>query len=246
MLWAVPTRPRRDEVEIRGLRVGCIVGVRPDERLVEQPVDVDLSLGLDLRAAGRSGRIGATCDYDRVAEEVTAMLKFRRFRLLESAAEEVATMLLGVHRDVEEVRVSLEKPRALDGRARGARVSIQRNQGDVLRRRERTQFGEAEVLLETAEAGLYLLHIAPGRSIPPHRHAVMRELEWRVRGRLLRDGRALEGLAVVEWPRGRVHGYENPSDEVATLFCCDVPPFMAEDEIEVSDEPRARAEEGPS
>ena len=223
----------RDTVEIEGLRVGCIVGVRPDERLVEQPVDVDLRLRLDVRRAGVEGRIGATCDYDRVAEEATALLKFRRYRLLESAAEELAAMLLGVHRGVCEVRVRLGKPRALDGRARGAYVEVRRDPSDLDGRREATAFGEAEVLLETSEAGLYLLCVAPGRAIPPHRHERMRELEWRVRGDLERNGRRIEGLGVVAWPRGRVHGYRNVGEDTATLFCCDVPPFVAEDEIVV-------------
>lgn len=213
--------------------MGCVVGVRPDERLGEQPLELDLRLLLDLRRAGRSGRIGDTCDYDQVAEQVHALLKFRRYRLLEAAAEELAAMLLGVHRVVQQVEVRLEKPRALLGRARGASVKILRSADDLALREERTDFGRAQVLLETEDAGLYLLHIDPGASIPPHRHEVMRELEWRVSGDLERCGQPMTGLCPVEWPRGRIHEYRNVGGGTATLFCCDVPPFDPDDEIRV-------------
>jgi len=229
----VSFRSSLDAIEIRGLRVGCVVGVRPDERLGEQPLDLDLRLLLDLRRAGRSGRIGDTCDYDQVAEQVHALLKFRRYRLLEAAAEEIAAMLLGVHRTVLQVEVRLEKPRALLGRAQGASVKIRRRTEDLALREERTDFGRAQVLLETQDAGLYLLHIDPGASIPPHRHEVMRELEWRVAGDLERCGRPMTGLSPMEWPRGHVHGYRNLGTAPATLFCCDVPPFDPADEIRV-------------
>ena len=226
----------RDRIRIDGLRLACIVGLRPDEREQEQPVDLDVELGLDLSRAGRSGRIHETCDYDRVADEIRALLRFRRYRLIESAVEELAALLLGVHEHVRWVRIRLCKPRALDGRARGAAVEITRRAEDFPRRREDASFGRVDVLLETEEAGLYLLRLAPGAEIPRHHHQVMRELEWRVAGDVARNGRRLRGLEPVVWSKGQIHGYRNlsPTDE-AVLFCCDTPPFVPEDEIAVSD-----------
>ncbi len=223
----------RDVIEVRGLALRCVVGVRPDEREREQPVRVDLALHLDLREAGRSGRIGATCDYAVVAREVEALLRFRRYRLIESAVEETAAMLLGVHATVQSVQIRLEKPEALGARAETAAVSIQRERSDYPRRREPTHFGEAEILLETREAGLYLLHVEAGRSIPRHHHQVMRELEWLVGGELRQGGQRIEPCQPISWPRGAVHSYENTTDRRATLFCCDCPPFIPQDEIEV-------------
>ena len=80
----------RDTIELEGLCLDCVLGVNPDERDREQPVRVDLRMGLDLRAAGRSASIADTIDYDRTASEIAALLRFRRYRLLENAAEEVA------------------------------------------------------------------------------------------------------------------------------------------------------------
>jgi dihydroneopterin aldolase len=221
-----------DCIEIRGLTVDCVVGVLPHERKGEQPLSVDLALNLDTRAAGRSGKIHETCDYDAVALAVRSLLRFRRYRLIEAAAEEVAAMVLGIHDVLEGVDVRINKPRALAkyGSATAA-VRLARTRRDYPRRREDTRFGEVEVLLETRDAGLYLLHVHAGRRIPVHEHRVMRELEWLIDGELWQAGRRVELMRPIEWKRGQVHGYDNRSPQRATLFCCDTPPFIPQDEI---------------
>ncbi len=42
-----------------------------------------------------------------------------------------------------------------------------------------------------------------------------------------------ETILVTGASRGAVHGYENTTDRRATSFCCDCPPFIPQDEIEV-------------
>lgn len=221
----------RDRIHVHELRVDCIVGVYPHERTQVQPLVVDLELGLDTAGAAYSGRIALTCDYARVAGEVATLLAFRKYQLLEMAAEELAAMLFGAHRVLDTVRVRLTKPRALEGRARTAGIEIARTRADFVPSRERSEFGEVEILYQTREAGLYLLHVESGREIPAHYHERMHELEWLVEGELERDGEHLRGFAPVEWPRGRVHRYVNVGAQRATLFCCDMPPFMPADEI---------------
>lgn len=222
-----------DTIELQGLALECVLGVYPDERHREQPVRVDLEMELDLRAAGESASIHDTIDYDRATHEIGALLRFRRYRLLENAAHEVAAMLFGVHPLLQRLRLRLAKPQALAGRAEAAAVRIERERSDYAPRRETSSFGEVDVLLETREAGLYLLHVAPGREIPTHHHQVMRELEWLVRGTLHQDGEVVPPARPVEWEHGTIHHYLNPSDREATLFCCDCPPFIPTDEIVV-------------
>ncbi|MBX3181134.1 MAG: dihydroneopterin aldolase [Polyangiaceae bacterium] len=221
----------RDFIRVRGISLACVVGVRQRERREPQPLLVDLELGLDLRVAGRSGRIRDTVDYDRLTEQVQTLLQFRRYRLLENAAEEVAAMLFGVQPALQALRLTLIKPLALAGRAQQAEVHVERCRADFPRGEETARFGRVEVLLETREAGLYLLHIAPRGEISSHYHQRMRELEWRVSGSLARDGERLTGLSSVVWPKGQVHHYQNLGDDWATLFCCDTPPFIPEDEV---------------
>ncbi|HEY3497860.1 MAG TPA: dihydroneopterin aldolase, partial [Polyangiaceae bacterium] len=115
-----------DTIRISGLELDCIVGVRPAERRRRQRVRLSIALELDTSRAGLSERIAHTVDYSVVADQVTELLCFREYRLVETATEEIAAMLLGVHPSAERVSVTLEKPEALRGRAAHGSVSIER------------------------------------------------------------------------------------------------------------------------
>jgi dihydroneopterin aldolase len=239
----------RDAIRIRDLELVCTIGVNPDERDREQTLVVAAELRLDLTRAGTSCHIGETCDYARVAGEIAALLAFRRYRLLESAAHELAAMLLACHPQVEEVRLELDKPEALRGRlrkykgrvpravqARGqgfgagvvAGVTALRRQADFPRRVAPTEFGSVEVVLETQESGLFLLHVRPGGVVAPHVQLTAGPkraagIEWPVRGELVRGGVREAGFDPWIWPPGQVREIANAGAAVATLFCCDQP-----------------------
>ncbi len=214
-----------DLVRIRGLEIDCVVGVRPQEREREQRVHLDLALGMDLSQAGRTGRIALTCDYDVTADEVIAVLKFRRFQLIEMATEELAAMLLGVHPTAEFVDIRLDKPAALDGRARAASVEVRRTPGAFPRSAKKTPYGQIETLLETRDAGLYLFKIEPGREMKPDPAPGTELLEWLIAGELNRDGVTVERHcpAVVGADRPT---YVSAGRESALLFRCICPPGL--------------------
>lgn len=119
-----------DEIRIHGLSLECIVGINDHEREREQPLRVDLTMGLDTREAARTGKITRTVHYGDVAQQVAALLRFRRYRLLEGAAEEIAWMLLNVHPRLQWVKISVEKPKALEGLAAAASLTVTRSRGD--------------------------------------------------------------------------------------------------------------------
>jgi dihydroneopterin aldolase len=215
-----------DRIRIKGLELDCIVGVRPLEREREQRVHLDIAMDIDLSAAGRTGRIALTCDYAQIAEEIIAMLRFRRYHLIEMATEEIAAMLLGVHSDLLAVEIALDKPAALDGRARAASVEI---------RRDRSQYSpfplsesddQTLVILETRDAGLYLFRVAPGAPLPPTVGRGRRELEWVQSGQLLSSG-AMLGLHEPRVREGHLTApvLMNRSTETAVLFRCVCPPL---------------------
>lgn len=226
-------RVPRDTICIDDLRVECVIGVYPSERTQTQPISLNLKLYGDLSPAGFSGSLSDSCDYDRLADEIAHLLRFRQYELLEMAAEEVSAMIFGLHPWVQELWLKIAKPKALGGRAARAAVQMRRRASDYPRGFEKSSFGTVDVLFESKGAGLYLLNVEPGQEIAPHYHNRMQELEWLVRGELLRDGKAICAPSVVIWPQGQVHHYRNESAELATLFCCDKPPFIPEDEIEV-------------
>ncbi|HVJ21768.1 MAG TPA: dihydroneopterin aldolase [Polyangiaceae bacterium] len=204
-----------DSIRITGLELSCIVGVRPAERRKPQRIRIDLTLGLDLSEAGRTGRISHTVDYSVVAEQIGHLLHFREYRLIEMASEELTVMLLGVYPAVERVTVQLEKPEALRGYAACAAVSITRERS--ARRRVAREFGEEEPLLDTEEAALSLLHVDAGKKLS-RADGTDQHLEWLVQGHLHASGRSLRHHD----PRDLAgHGeLSNPGPERATLFSC--------------------------
>lgn len=210
-----------DLIRIRGLEIDCIVGVRPLEREREQRVHIELALGLDLSKAGRTGRIGLTCDYDEIATEVIAMLRFRHYHLIEMATEEVSAMLIATHPALELVEIRLDKPKALDGRARAASVEIQRNRAAFPTSVTPTDFGATELYLRTRDAELFLLRIAPGRAMPADPNAGTRTLEWVVSGDLFSGGTSVAlHVPVIRESEDEPPPYENRGHTEAVLFRC--------------------------
>lgn len=153
-----------DSIEIRGLSCRCIIGIRARERRMLQRVTLDLELGVELERAGKSGRIAHTVDYSRASTELIALLQFRRYSLLEVAAEECAGWLFASYAAVRSVKLRIAKPQALAGQAESGGVRITRDRSPTATRHV-APFGFVETQLETSEATVSVVGIDPGRSL---------------------------------------------------------------------------------
>jgi dihydroneopterin aldolase/D-erythro-7,8-dihydroneopterin triphosphate epimerase len=115
-----------DRIQIRNLRLRCIIGVYPRERTEPQEVRINITLHLDLRRPGMTDEIADTVDYKalkkRIAEQVTAS----QFQLIEALAASIAGTCLEDQR-VRRVDVSVDKPGALT-LAESVAVEITRRQ----------------------------------------------------------------------------------------------------------------------
>ncbi|HEX4337155.1 MAG TPA: dihydroneopterin aldolase [Polyangiaceae bacterium] len=212
-----------DLIRIRGLEMDCIVGINPHERERNQRVHLDVAFGLDLSPAGRTGRIALTCNYDEIATEIIAVLKFRRFHLIEMATEELAAMLLGMYTALVFVEIRLDKPAALDGRARAASVEIHRAREAFPTEKRTTPSGYVELLLETRDASLTRVGIAPGKELVSTLPEGGRVLEWLAEGDVSRNGRVLVPHSpLASGPETAT--YRNTGSEPAVLFRCICPP----------------------
>ncbi|MFG1707433.1 dihydroneopterin aldolase [Nonomuraea sp. M3C6] len=101
-----------DEIEIIGLRLRCIIGVKEDERRDRSDVVIDLVIGVDLRPTGRSDDLAGGLDYRAAAKSVIALVEGSAFRTVEALAESVAqAVVIGHHAPTVCVRV--HKPGAL-------------------------------------------------------------------------------------------------------------------------------------
>ena len=99
-----------DRIEINALRVMTLVGVLAHEREAPQPLQVDLTLHVDLSDAGYSDELADTAHYGLVAERVAAVMRESKDLLLERLAQRVAEEALLIDR-VEVVEVCLTKLR---------------------------------------------------------------------------------------------------------------------------------------
>jgi len=105
------TRPDQDRIELRGLRVVGRIGVLDHERAQDQPLEVDLDLVVDLRAAGANDDLADTVDYGAVCSAVAATVAAGHVALLERLAARVADTALGLDDRIAAVEVTIRKLR---------------------------------------------------------------------------------------------------------------------------------------
>lgn len=99
-----------DCIELRGLRVVCVVGVLPEEREREQPLEIDVDLYADLLAAGESDDLADTVNYGTVSQRIEDICIDARAELLERLAHLVAGELANLEGAVA-ARVTVRKVR---------------------------------------------------------------------------------------------------------------------------------------
>lgn len=123
-----------DEIRIEELRVQCVVGIFPEERMKLQPIVVDARIRLDLTAAATGCDIDRTRDYALFGRGLELILVEGKFRLLETAGLAMCAYLLApdphARTRVVAARVSLQKPEALKGHGVPS-VTITRRAGSI-------------------------------------------------------------------------------------------------------------------
>jgi len=102
-------------------------GALAAERELGARFTVDVELGVDLRAAGRSDSPADTVDYARVYETVREVVEGESHTLLESVAERTAARLLAFdHVDRATVRIRKRPPVSGEFHSFGAEVTRSR------------------------------------------------------------------------------------------------------------------------
>lgn len=116
-----------DTLSLHGLQFHGHHGTETWERETGRRFVVDVDLGLDLTAPGRSDRLEDAVDYGAVYAAVRGVLEGERHELIERLAWRVLEELFGRFARVESVRVRVSKPEApIGGVNRAASVEIGR------------------------------------------------------------------------------------------------------------------------
>jgi dihydroneopterin aldolase len=100
-----------DRIEIKGIEVLARHGVLDHEKLEPQIFRIDLTLYLDLSAAGTSDDLADTVDYGTLAQVTHDMVQDESHDLIEAVAHQIATSVLA-EQPVDRVTVTVHKPEA--------------------------------------------------------------------------------------------------------------------------------------
>jgi dihydroneopterin aldolase len=102
---------QQDSIQLTGIRCYGYTGFLPEEQVLGQWFEVDVTLWLDLSLAGESDAIADTLDYRSVITTVQQLVKTAKFALIERLTHAIAEALLQ-HQQVTQVQVRLTKPAA--------------------------------------------------------------------------------------------------------------------------------------
>ena len=100
-----------DNIQITGIRCYGYTGYLPEEQVLGQWFEVDVTLWLDLAPAGKSDAIEDTLDYRTVISTVKHLVKTSKFALVERLISAIASNILELEQ-VTQVQVRLSKPAA--------------------------------------------------------------------------------------------------------------------------------------
>ena len=97
-----------DKIVITGIRCYGYTGYFPEEKVLGQWFQVDLTLWLDLSLPCNNDQLTDTIDYGKVIELVQNFVKNSQFNLVEKLADSIAKSLLQ-NFPCQQVRISLTK-----------------------------------------------------------------------------------------------------------------------------------------
>ncbi|UCG40903.1 MAG: dihydroneopterin aldolase [Acidimicrobiia bacterium] len=101
-----------DAIVLTGIAAAGRHGVFDHERATGQRFLADLTLEINLSAAGRTDDLDETVDYGAIADAVVEVLAGPPFALIEAVAEAIAARVLEDWPQVDAVEVTVHKPDA--------------------------------------------------------------------------------------------------------------------------------------
>jgi len=100
-----------DSIQVKGIRAYGYVGYLPEERVLGQWFEVDLTIWVNLTEAAESDNIADTLDYREAIALVKEQITTAKFALVEKLVSAIADKILSLDK-VHQVRVQLSKPAA--------------------------------------------------------------------------------------------------------------------------------------
>lgn len=94
------------------LLIRCIIGINPDERLVEQEILLNLQYKVDVSLVAKTDDLSQAINYSSVAEFCIQFAKKNQYKMLETLAVEL-TQKLAEQFKLSWIKILIKKPSAL-------------------------------------------------------------------------------------------------------------------------------------
>ena len=111
-----------ETIHILDLKVRAIIGINPDERVLEQALIVSLDIPRGFAGAAATDDLAQTIDYSAVAGETRRFIQAGRFHLLETLARRLAAHLVDTF-GLDGISIRVTKPGVIADSG-GAAVSL--------------------------------------------------------------------------------------------------------------------------
>ncbi|MDR0738740.1 MAG: 2-amino-4-hydroxy-6-hydroxymethyldihydropteridine diphosphokinase [Oscillospiraceae bacterium] len=101
-----------DKIIIKNLEFFCYHGVHEEERKIGQKFLIDIELFLDFKSSSKSDSIKETISYSKVIKFVKEIMLRKKYKLIESIAENLAENILEEFFSVKKTKIIVKKPNA--------------------------------------------------------------------------------------------------------------------------------------
>ncbi|MEM1242182.1 MAG: dihydroneopterin aldolase [Cyanobacteria bacterium P01_H01_bin.26] len=98
-----------DHITVSGIRAYGYIGALPEETILGQWFEVDLTLWMDLSIAGKSDMLADTHNYADIIQQTQRIIQTGKFKLIERLAAAIATQALDNDPRLEKVQVTVNK-----------------------------------------------------------------------------------------------------------------------------------------
>lgn len=98
-----------DCINVAGIRAYGYIGALPEENILGQWFEVDLSLWMDLSIAGKSDSLADTHNYADIIQQTQRIIQTEKFKLIERLADAIASQALHNDERLQKVAVTVTK-----------------------------------------------------------------------------------------------------------------------------------------